>query len=71
MVRTSEWKVAVASDDEMRPARQPRTWPCTDPKNSNRYTGCIGTRRCRAMGTEMCIFGRWPSSARLDWRVPD
>jgi hypothetical protein len=67
MVESSKWKVVVAQEDEVRPAQVQRLWPCTDPKNSNRYLGCIGVRRCRALGTQTCIFGRWPTSARLDW----
>ena len=70
MVERAKWTVVVASEDEVRPARQQRAWPCTDSKNSNRYTGCVGVRRCRALGTEMCIFGRWPSHARFNWPAP-
>jgi hypothetical protein len=67
MLEPKKWSVVVAREDELRPGEAPRAWPCTDPKNSNRYLGCIGVRRCRAIGTEMCIFGRWPSSARRGW----
>jgi hypothetical protein len=67
MVETSRWRVVVAQETEVQPARVQRLWPCTDAKNSNRYLGCIGVRRCRAVGTETCIFGRWPTSARVEW----
>lgn len=33
-------------------------FPCRGP--FNRYTGCIGARRCRATGVLTCILGRWP-----------
>jgi hypothetical protein len=67
MLEPTKWQVVVADENEVRPTRQQRAWPCTDPKNSNRYTGCIGVRRCRVLGTEMCIFGRWPAASRSDW----
>lgn len=67
MVESSRWKVVVADVDEVRPAQIQRRWPCTDPKNSNHYLGCIGVRRCKATGAQTCIFGRWPASARMDW----
>jgi hypothetical protein len=66
-----KWQVVVAEVDEVRPSRQTKSWPCTDRQNSNRYLGCIGVRRCRALGTETCIFGRWPASSRFEWYPRD
>ena len=72
MVETSgKWQVVVASADDLRTVKQERTWPCTESSNSNRYMGCIGVRRCRAKGTESCIFGRWPQSVKFDWPTRD
>lgn len=30
----------------------------------NRYTGCIGARKCRSLGVSQCILGRWPDERR-------
>ncbi|MCC6628519.1 MAG: hypothetical protein IT340_14105 [Chloroflexi bacterium] len=67
-MEASRWQVVVAPETEVRRVQVQRSWPCTDQGNSNRYLGCVGVRRCRAKGTETCIFGRWPtSSTRVDW----
>lgn len=67
-MEASRWQVVVAPETEVRRVQVQRSWPCTDPRNSNRYLGCVGVRRCRASGTDTCIFGRWPtSSTRVDW----
>ena len=71
MAETAKWAVVVASQDEVRPTQQLHSWPCIDRTNSNRYLGCVGVRRCRAIGTETCIFGRWPASARMEWLPRD
>lgn len=51
------WTPIVAEREAThRPLTQP--FPCRG--ELNRYTGCIGARRCRSQGVTMCILGRWP-----------
>jgi hypothetical protein len=38
-------------------------FPCRGP--FNRYTGCVGARRCRSLGVAQCILGRWPDERQM------
>jgi hypothetical protein len=56
------WTPIVAErETSNRPPAQP--FPCRG--EMNRYTGCIGARRCRGQGVSMCILGRWPDERQI------
>jgi len=65
------WVPVVAERAGAAGAPVARPFPCMGPHN--RYTGCIGGRRCRATGITVCRLGRWPDErerqvrARYDW----
>lgn len=51
------WSSAPVAN-ELLVAQPAIAYPCRGP--FNRYTGCVGGRRCRAMNVPQCILGRWP-----------
>jgi hypothetical protein len=50
--------VPVVAEREQSTGRPETPFPCRS--DFNRYTGCIGARKCRATGVKACILGRWP-----------
>ena len=52
------WLPVVAERERAAGAAVARAFPCMGPHN--RYTGCVGGRRCRATGITTCRLGRWP-----------
>jgi hypothetical protein len=56
------WAPVVAERETSN--RQPATpFPCRG--DFNRYTGCIGARKCRGLGVTQCILGRWPDERQF------
>jgi hypothetical protein len=55
------WTPVVAEREASN--REPVAFPCRGP--FNRYTGCVGARRCRSLGVTQCILGRWPDERQM------
>jgi hypothetical protein len=56
------WKPIVAEREASN--RQPAVpFPCRG--DFNRYTGCVGARKCRSLGVSQCILGRWPDERQV------
>lgn len=57
------WTPIVAERETSAVQRPATGFPCRG--EFNRYTGCIGARKCRALGVKQCILGRWPDERQL------
>ena len=59
--------VPVVAERARTPGVVAQAFPCLGAHN--RYTGCIGGRRCRATGITVCRLGRWPDERERQVRA--